>query len=89
MDYQKINDTFNKVLNDNRLSLKAKGIYTIIYRDILIKVTLENFSLISKDGKTSIMAGVNELIKYNYLKREAIHDKDGRFIGNKYILIFE
>lgn len=77
----------NTFLEDERLSFKAKGLmgyllslpsdYKIIQSDIVKS---------SKDGKDSVRAGINELIKLGYLFRNSERNEDGNFTGYKYTM---
>jgi hypothetical protein len=67
----------DKILTDNRLSFKAKGIYLIIYQG-KINITLENLKQISSDGTTAIANGIKELEQLGYIKKEIVR-KNGKF----------
>lgn len=67
----------DKILTDNRLSFKAKGIYLIIYQG-KINITLENLKQISSDGTTAIANGIKELEQLGYIKKEIIRE-NGKF----------
>lgn len=67
----------DKILTDNRLSFKAKGIYLIIYQG-KINITLENLKQISSDGTTAIANGIKELEQLGYIKKEIVWE-NGKF----------
>lgn len=67
----------DKILTDNRLSFKAKGIYLIIYQG-KINITLENLKQISSDGTTAIANGIKELEQLGYIKKEIVRE-NGKF----------
>ena len=68
----------NIILRDERLSLKAKGLFA--YMDS--KPEGWNFTILSissqvKDGKSSVEAALNELKKYHYLRYEKLPNGKG------------
>lgn len=65
----------DKILTDNRLSFKAKGIYLIIYQG-KINITLENLKQISSDGITAIANGIKELEQLGYIKKEIVRENE-------------
>ena len=67
----------DKILTDNRLSFKAKGIYLIIYQG-KINITLENLKQISSDGTTAIANGIKELEQLGYIKKDIVRE-NGKF----------
>ncbi len=82
----------NHILNDNRLSYKALGLYSQIlqyqnspthklYQSTLIKL--------KKDGRDSVISGMKELIKYGYIKKEQLKDTKNRFCGVKYTVFMK
>ena len=74
--------TDNQLIEDNRLSWKARGIFTYLWAQsddwefYEIEVTKH-----APDGRDSLRTGLKELEKFGYLKRTIKRDK-GRF--NKY-----
>lgn len=63
----------NQVLNDNKLSLKAKGMYAYIYSkpdgwDFAIRRIADE----QKDGVESASVAIRELEKAGYIKRERL-----------------
>ena len=84
-NYTVIDNTFIK---DKTLSAKAKGImcYLLSLPDdwkIYLSELENNFT----DGKTSISSGIKELMEHGYLKRERLHDEQGKFDGYTYQVI--
>jgi hypothetical protein len=80
----------NVVLNDSRLTFKAKGIYSylfskpdgwVFYNQAILNETAE--------GITSFQSGIKELVKYGWLKKQQLIGKNGQFGGNEYELITE
>lgn len=70
----------NKILQDNRISLKAKGLYAYLFSKpdnwvFKIKIMLSEL----KDGRDSIYSGLNELITHGYILRKQINN--GSFGG--------
>ena len=75
----------NKIfLNENRLSLKAKGLlaYLLSLPDDW-KVYIKELEKHHKDGRESISTAINELIKHKYMHRIRIREK-GKFKGYCY-----
>jgi len=80
----------NAVLNDSRLTFKAKGIYSylfskpdgwVFYNQAILNETAE--------GITSFQSGIKELVKYGWLKKQQLIAKNGQFGGNEYELMTE
>ena len=80
----------NAVLNDSRITFKAKGIYSylfskpdgwVFYNQAILNETAE--------GITSFQSGIKELVKYGWLKKQQLIGKNGQFGGNEYELITE
>jgi hypothetical protein len=72
-------------IQDIRLSAKAKGIHVYILSlpddwKIYINELKNHFS----DGRDSITSGINELIKFGYIKREKLKNEKGQFCGYEY-----
>jgi hypothetical protein len=63
------------VLEDTRLSWKAKGLYTyLIYQPDGWQVSISDLVNQSADGRDSVYAALNELIKYGCIKCECIRE---------------
>jgi len=80
----------NLIIQDERLSWKAKGIYMHLiskpddwtyYVDEIVKS--------ARDGKEAVQTGLKELEKYGYLVRTDARSKDGKFSGKDYLLRIE
>ena len=73
-------------LGDDRISWKAKGLFSYLLSKPENWVVREN-DLIkqSTDGRDSIRAGVEELIKYGYVVKVERREK-GKFVGMEWIL---
>lgn len=72
----------NKVLRDERLSWKARGIFAYIFS----QATGWNFYITevvshAPDGKDSLLSGIRELETYGYLTRSRVRDKEGQLRG--------
>lgn len=74
-----------KVLYDEKLSLKAKGLYMLLYIDKQEYMTIEKISEYSKDGRDAIRSARNELIKKGYLKVDKVRN-NGKILGSKWII---
>lgn len=78
---------YNYILNDNRLSYKALGLYCQILQfqnspnHSLYQKTLVN---LKTDGKASVSAGITELIKYGYLVKTQLKNEKGLYCGVQY-----
>jgi hypothetical protein len=65
------------ILEDSRLSWKAKGLYTyLISQPDGWEVAISDLVNQSADGRDSVYTGLNELIKYGCIKCECIHEND-------------
>lgn len=72
----------NKVLRDERLHWKTRGIFCYIYsqsRDWNFYVT--EVVKHAPDGKDALLSGLRELEQYGYLKRSRVRDSDGQLHG--------
>ena len=54
-------------VEDSNLSYKAKGIMEIII--LYENITIQNLINFKKDGKKSVLTGIQELIKFEYIER--------------------
>ena len=76
----------NYHLRDERLSLKAKGLLSLVLSlpekwDYSIK----GLEKICKDGKASVASALKELEKFKYLEREQILNEKKQFKGFSYV----
>lgn len=62
-----------KILNDNSISWKAKGIFFAIATSPS-DFTAEKLTSMSTDGRSSVRNGVNELIEKGYIERKYTSD---------------
>jgi hypothetical protein len=80
----------NKVLRDPSLSLKAKGLLSILLslpNDWSIyKTQLPSFS---KDGRDATIAAFDELVKAGYIVGIRRHNSKGQFAGYDYVVYNE
>lgn len=73
-------------LQDTRLSLKAKGLYSLLYSNtgkIYIKDIIEN----GPDGETSVRNALKELREAGYIIQERLRGSMGRLAGYSYTLL--
>lgn len=59
------------IINDSKVSLKAKGLYMLIYNLLQIpnfKIIKKNIQKLSTDGETAFNSAWTELIEQEYLK---------------------
>lgn len=79
----------NRHFQDTRLSLKAKGLLSLMLSlPEGWDYSVQGLMKLSKDGKDSVMSGINELEDNEYLIRTQTKDESGRFTGYDYT-VFE
>lgn len=78
----------NHILNDQRLSLKAKGLISglLSLRPDYDRLSVEHLAKIYKTGTTSIRSGVQELKDAGYLEIEQKYDSRGYYAGYEWRL---
>lgn len=77
----------NYHLDDRRLSLKSKGLLSVMLRlPEDWDYTIEGLSAICQEGKAAIRGAVEELEQAGYICRCQTHDADGHFSGNEYVI---
>ncbi|MGE1061223.1 conserved phage C-terminal domain-containing protein [Megasphaera paucivorans] len=77
----------NKLLQDKRLSFKAKGLLAFMLSlPPDWDYSIEGLAYCSKDGKNSIRTALNELKECGYLVMERARDDKGRLDGTEYII---
>jgi hypothetical protein len=72
-------ENLNKFLLDDNISLKAKGMYWLIWgiqNETDEKVSLATISSYTKDGQTAIRKAIQELLDNGYLERYSIRTKN-------------
>lgn len=75
----------NYHFKEKEMSLKAKGLLSMMLSlPDDWNYTISGLVKLSKDGKDSVMAGLAELEKFGYLKRNRTTDSKGRFAGIEY-----
>lgn len=82
----------NYILNDNRLSYKALGLYCQILQfqnSPNHKIYQSAFIKLKKDGRDSVMGGMKELIDCGYLKKEKLKNEKGQFCGVRYTVFMK
>lgn len=80
----------NVCIRDNRLSLKAKGLMSLVMSlpndwDF----SIQGLSSIVKEGKSAIYAAINELKEFGYCNVITSRDDKGKIIGNDYTFFEE
>ncbi len=74
------------VLNDIRLSWKAKGLLAfLLSKPDHWEINIKNLIKQSRDGKEAVYSGINELIKFGYIVRIESRNK-GRFSQIEYLI---
>lgn len=78
----------NHILNDQKLSLKAKGLISglLSLKPDYDRLSVEHLAKIYKTGTTSIRSGVQELKDAGYLDIEQKHDARGHYAGYEWRL---
>lgn len=80
----------NSTLRDYRLSLKARGLLSLIMSHrVGWDVTIETLARENPEGRDAVRSAVAELEKCGYLERRQAHDDQGRFAGYDYELAYE
>lgn len=79
--------TNNQLIRDDRLSWKARGIFTYLWSmsdgwDFRVNEVSRH----AKDGRDSLRAGLKELEEYGYLKRHYKQNNGGKLDGYEWIL---
>lgn len=79
--------TNNQLIRDDRLSWKARGIFTYLWSmsdgwDFRVDEVTRH----AKDGRDSLRAGLKELEEYGYLKRQYKQNNVGKLDGYEWIL---
>ncbi len=78
----------NVHLNDTRLSWKAKGLLTyLLSRPDDWTLITEYLVKQSKDGRDATLAGINELVASDYIKKSKLRDKKGIIRGVEYLVV--
>jgi hypothetical protein len=77
----------NAVLEDERLSFKAKGLLAyLLSRCDEWKIYQSQLASIGPDGESAVRSGIEELIDVGFLKRKKRRADDGTFAGWTYIV---
>ena len=84
-DYAKIS---NKLLQNNKLSLKARGLMAYILSlpdtwEICVEHLHDNAS--EHDGRTAVTGAMKELREFGYLHLERLKDKEGKMAGMRWL----
>lgn len=74
-------------LSDDRLSWKAKGLLSyLLSKPDNWEIYVSDLLKRATDGRDSIYAGLKELEKAGYLRRNRKHNENGRFDGYEYVI---
>lgn len=77
----------NYHLRDPRLSLKAKGLLSLILSlPETWDYTVAGLAKMSRDGKDAVRSCLDELGEAGYVRRGQLHKEDGTFGGNEYVV---
>jgi hypothetical protein len=78
----------NHILRDNRVSLKARGLYATIqgFPDSW-NMSIKGLESILKDGKDSIRASLKELIEFGYIEYSKFQNEKGYWMHKYKLLI--
>lgn len=79
--------TNNQLIRDDRLTWKARGIFTYLWSmsdgwDFRVNEVSRH----AKDGRDSLRAGLKELEEYGYLKRQYKQSNGGKLDGYEWVL---
>jgi len=75
------------IINDNRLSFKAKGILTyLLSKPSDWQVRVKDLSNHSTDGEKSIRSGLKELIKFGYAEFKTLYSDGNKLAGKTYVI---
>ena len=78
---------YRSVAQDQRLSLKARGLFLLIQSlPDDWKFTVSGMAALAGTGKDQIRSGLKELREVGYIVMEQSHDGAGKFSGNTFIL---
>ena len=77
----------NEILQSKDLSLQAKGLIAqcLSFPDNW-NYSINGLVAVVKEGKTAVMNTIKELERYGYVKRNRIHDENGKFAGIEYVI---
>ena len=84
--------TYSMYLGDNYLSLKAKGLLGILFRNMKnmklkeIDFSEEDLAVFTSDQVGSVKSAFKELETLGYISRNMLRDEHGRFVGKVYTL---
>ncbi len=77
----------NILLNNKRISLKAKGLFTFLQsKPNEWAFSIGRIAGQTDDGKSAIRSAIKELEEFGYLQRMSIKNEDGRWNGYDYML---
>ena len=77
------------VLNDSRLSLKAKGLLCyLLSKPDNWYINTNDIIHSSSNGRESVWSGINELVKFGYMYKHQFRNNNGSFHNYNY-LVFE
>ena len=77
----------NHHLRDERLSLKAKGLLSLILSlPDDWEISIQGLAAIGSDGIASVRSGMGELMEAGYVRRELGHAEGGTFAGYVYTI---
>ena len=83
------NENYSVIANyhfkEKNMSLKAKGLLSLMLSlPDNWDYSIAGLVALSKDGKDSVVAALNELEQFGYLRREMIKNEKGQFMGCNY-----
>lgn len=77
----------NHHLRDERLSLKSKGLLSVILSlPDDWRISIEGMTQFSSDGKDAIRSAIRELTDAGYITRDQTHSEAGTFSGYEYTI---
>lgn len=81
-------DNIAAMLHDKHLSMRAKGLLTLLSQDF-DNPTLETLRSATSDGLTAIRSAISEAENGGYLIRERMRDENGRMTQYRWIVDFK
>lgn len=84
---QKFTTVSNELLNNEKLSLRAKGLMCyLLSKPDDWEVNVKHLATTCKEGRDAIYKVIDELLEEGYMTREQLKDK-GRFLGYDYTVL--
>jgi len=80
----------NRYIEDENLSLKAKGIMSaMLMLESKKDLSMDRLLELSRSGRNATYSGIKELKEAGYVARRSIKDDNGKFVGQTWDLSAE